>query len=80
MLMGGVTSIPSLFVRAWSVADVTPNPPRAGLVREAEALGCIALDGLGMLVSQGVISIRYSTDVDAGPTLLRRWVEDLFGL
>jgi shikimate dehydrogenase len=35
------------------VADVIPNPPRTQLIREAEVRGCILLDGLGMLVSQG---------------------------
>ena len=33
------------------VADVIPNPPRTLLIREAEARGCVTLDGLGMLSS-----------------------------
>ena len=36
------------------VADVIPNPPRTRLIRDAEARGCTVLDGLGMLVNQGV--------------------------
>lgn len=40
------------------VADVIPNPPRTSLIRDAEARGCNLLDGLGMLVNQGVISIQ----------------------
>jgi shikimate dehydrogenase len=62
------------------VADVIPNPPRTPLIRDAEARGATALDGLGMLVNQGVISIRHWTGIDADPTVMRRKVEDLFRL
>ena len=41
------------------VADVIPNPPRTLFIREAEAKGLRTLDGLGMLVNQGVVSIRH---------------------
>jgi shikimate dehydrogenase len=41
------------------VADVIPNPPRTLLLRDAEARGATVLDGMGMLVNQGVISIRH---------------------
>jgi shikimate dehydrogenase len=54
------------------VADVIPNPPRTRLIREAEARGATAIDGLGMLVEQGVISIRHWTGVDADPAVMRR--------
>ena len=46
------------------VADVIPNPPRTQLIREAEKRGCKVLDGLGMLVNQGVIGVKYWTGVD----------------
>ena len=49
------------------VADVIPNPPRTRLIRDAEARGCKVLDGLGMLVNQGVIGIKYWTGVDPDP-------------
>jgi shikimate dehydrogenase len=62
------------------VADVIVNPPRTSLLRDAEARGCTVLDGLGMLVNQGVISIRHWTGVDADPAVMRREVERLFGL
>jgi shikimate dehydrogenase len=61
------------------VADVIPNPPRTALVREAEARGARTLDGLGMLVNQGVVSIRHWFGVDVDPGVMRRKVEDLFG-
>jgi shikimate dehydrogenase len=61
------------------VADVIPNPPRTLLIREAEARGCTVLDGLGMLVNQGVIGIRHWTGVDPDPTVMRGKLEELFG-
>jgi shikimate dehydrogenase len=62
------------------VADVIPNPPRTLLIRDAQARGCAVLDGLGMLVNQGAISIRHWTGVDADRAVMRRKVEDIFGL
>ena len=62
------------------VADVIPNPPRTALLEDAEARGATVLDGLGMLVNQGVISIRHWTGVEADATVMRRKVEELFGL
>ena len=59
------------------VADVIPNPPRTRLIRDAEARGATPLDGLGMLVNQGVISIGHWTGVDADPAVMRAAVEAL---
>jgi shikimate dehydrogenase len=61
------------------VADVIPNPPRTRLVRDAERRGCKVLDGLGMLVNQGVIGIKYWTGGDVDPGVMRRKLQDLFG-
>ena len=60
------------------VADVIPNPPRTVLVREAEERGCTVIDGLGMLVNQGVIGIKYWTGVDVDPTVMRAKLEEIF--
>jgi len=60
------------------VADVIPNPPRTHLVRDAEARGCIVLDGLGMLVNQGVIGIKYWTGVDVDPRVMQAKLAALF--
>lgn len=60
------------------VADVIPNPPRTRLVRDAEAAGCTVLDGLGMLVNQGVIGFRLWTGVDPDPRVMRQALEDVF--
>lgn len=68
------------FRKGLVVADVIVNPPRTRLIRDAEASGCTVIDGLGMLVNQGVISIRYWTGVDADPAVMRRTVEEIFGV
>jgi shikimate dehydrogenase len=60
------------------VADVIPNPPRTLLVRDAEARGLRTLDGLGMLVNQGVVSIRHWFGIDVDGSVMRRKVEELF--
>lgn len=61
------------------VADVIPNPPRSRLIRDAEARGCTVLDGLGMLVNQGVIGIRLWTGVDVESSVMRDRLAEIFG-
>jgi len=61
------------------VADVIPNPPATNLVRDARAKGCKVIDGLGMLVNQGVIGIRHWTGVDPDPAVMRAALEEIFG-
>jgi shikimate dehydrogenase len=59
------------------VCDVIPNPPRTRLLSEAEAAGCRTLDGLGMLVNQGVIGIRLWTNREPNPAVMRRVLEEV---
>jgi shikimate dehydrogenase len=59
------------------VADVIPNPPRTRLLRDAEARGATTLDGLGMLVEQGVIGIRHWTGRKPDPAVMRATLEEL---
>jgi len=54
------------------VADGIPNPPRTPWIREAEARGCRVMDGLAMLVHQGVLAIRYWTGIDPEKDVMRR--------
>lgn len=61
------------------VADVIPNPPKTNLVKAALAKSCPTIDGLGMLVNQGVIGIKYWTGVDPDPTVMRAALEAIFG-
>ena len=59
------------------VADVIPNPPRTRLIREAAARGATTLDGIGMLVEQGVVAIRLWTGLEPDAGVMRRTVEKL---
>jgi shikimate dehydrogenase len=58
-----------------TVADVIPNPPRTPLIRRAEARGCATLDGLGMLVNQGVVGIKLWTGISVEAAVMRRTLE-----
>jgi shikimate dehydrogenase len=68
----------SSLVPSMLVADVIPNPPTTAFLRDAAERGCATLDGLGMLVNQGVISIRLWTGVDADPEVMRATLADIF--
>lgn len=61
------------------VADVIPNPPATNLVRDARNKGCKVIDGLAMLVSQGVIGVKHWTGVDPDPSVMRTALEEIFG-
>jgi len=60
------------------IADVIPNPPETQLVKQAQELGCTVLDGLGMLVNQGVIGFQLWTGIDPDPAIMRKALEDVF--
>jgi len=60
------------------VADVIPNPPRTELVIDAEKRGCKVIDGLAMLVNQGVIGIKHWTGIDPDPAVMRSALEAVF--
>ena len=61
------------------VADVIPNPPRTRFVRDAESKGCRVIDGLGMLVNQGITGIEYWTGKTVDGSVMRARLEELFG-
>lgn len=52
------------------VADVIPNPPKTHLLQIASGKGCITIDGLKMLVNQGVIGVKYWTGADVNPNIM----------
>ena len=60
------------------VADVIPNPPTTHLVSDARSKGCPVIDGLGMLVNQGVIGIKHWTGIDPDPKVMRAALEKVF--
>jgi shikimate dehydrogenase len=60
------------------VADVIPNPPKTRLIRDAVEKGCTTIDGLEMLVGQGVIGIEYWTGQSPNPEIMRNSLEKIF--
>lgn len=60
------------------VADVIPNPPQTNLVKDATAAGCTVIDGLEMLVAQGVIGIEYWTGRSPDAKVMRDALEKVF--
>jgi shikimate dehydrogenase len=60
-------------------ADVIPNPPQTRFLHDAKLRGCTVLDGLGMLINQGVLGINYWTGVDADPSVMRAALAEVFG-
>lgn len=57
---------------AMVVADGIHNPPLTRLLQNAQDRGCKTVDGLGMLVQQGVIGVKYWTGVDVDPQVMRQ--------
>ena len=60
------------------VADVIPNPPRTNLIQDAEQRGCTVIDGLEMLVNQGVIGVEYWAGITPDPSVMRAALEEVF--
>ena len=65
---------------AMVAADVIFNPPQTVFLTEAAKRGCTTLDGLGMLVNQGVIGFKIWTDVDPDPHVMREALEEYLEL
>jgi shikimate dehydrogenase len=61
-------------------ADVVFNPPETVFLREAARRGCKTLDGLGMLVNQGVIAFKIWTGVDPDAAVMREALEEYLEL
>jgi shikimate dehydrogenase len=61
------------------VADVIPNPPRTPFLAEAEARGLETIDGLEMLVNQGVLGVEYWAGLRPDTDVMRAALVDVFG-
>lgn len=59
------------------VADGIHNPPLTRLLKAALARDCTTVDGLGMLVGQGVIGLKYWTGIDADADVMRQALLEL---
>src|SRR5262245_25142395 len=55
-------------------------PPRTHWIRDAEARGCPVMDGLAMLVAQGVIGIKHWTGIDVDADVVRKALEEALSL
>ena len=62
------------------VADVVFNPAQTRFLRDATDRGCTPLDGLGMLVNQGVIGFRIWTGVEPDAQVMREALEEYLEL
>lgn len=62
------------------VADVVFNPVRTRLLADAAARGCRAIDGLGMLVNQGIVGVEYWTGITPDAGVMRSALEAAMGL
>jgi shikimate dehydrogenase len=60
------------------VCDVIPNPPDTPFLQEASKCGAKTLDGLGMLVYQGVIGFKMWTGKNAPVEVMRKALEEAF--
>jgi shikimate dehydrogenase len=60
------------------VADVIVDPPDTRFLRDARAQGCTVIDGLGMLINQGVIGVKYWTGIDVDQNAMRQKLIEIF--
>lgn len=81
--LGDADAIPAIETSSLSnaaiVADVIPNPPMTKLLREAKAQGCQTLDGLGMLVNQGIIGAELVLGAKLSPDIMEKTLAVIFG-
>ena len=61
------------------VCDVIINPPNTDLLAQAAKRGAKTIDGLGMLVYQGVIGIKYWTGLDVDKDVMREALQEIKG-
>jgi shikimate 5-dehydrogenase len=71
---------PTTLKSSMVIADAITNHPRTHFIEDAESIGCKTLDGLGMLVNQGAIALKYWTGEDVDPVVMRKAVKDALGL
>ena len=59
------------------VADVIPNPPHTRFLKNCASIGCSTIDGLGMLVNQGVAGIELWTGIKVDESVMRSRLEEI---
>ena len=66
------------FKKNMLVCDLIVNPPYTPFLKEAESTGCTILDGVGMLVNQGKIGIKYWSGIDVDASVMRKKMEEIY--
>jgi shikimate dehydrogenase len=61
-------------------ADVIVNPPQTSLLKSAAKIGACTIDGLGMVVNQAVIGIKYWTNFDVDPATMHAELKRVLNL
>jgi shikimate dehydrogenase len=62
------------------VADVIFNPVRTRFLDDAAARDCRAIDGLGMLVNQGIVGVQYWTGITPDAEVMRKALASAMGV
>ncbi|WP_028375427.1 shikimate dehydrogenase [Leeuwenhoekiella sp. MAR_2009_132] len=62
------------------VADGIHNPPETHLLKTAKDKGCKTVNGIQMLVNQGVIGIKYWTGVDVDAQVMHAKLNEVFNI
>ena len=62
------------------VADVVFSPVQTRLLSEAASCGCRPLDGLGMLVNQGIVGVQYWTGIQPDASVMSTALRSAMGL
>lgn len=72
------TPVPMEWIRPeMVVSDLTYNPAKTRFLQEAEKVGCLTVNGLGMLVNQGVKAFELWTGRSAPEELMRSIVSEI---
>lgn len=59
------------------VVDITYNPPKTRLLRDAEAAGCAVMNGVGMSINQGIRGFALITGEPEPTAVMSRVVEEI---
>ncbi|TVR04696.1 MAG: shikimate dehydrogenase [Spirochaetaceae bacterium] len=62
-----------------TVCDVIPNPPKTPFLAESAKRGATTLDGMGMLVNQGVVAFKHWTGQDPPADAMHAALAKVFG-
>ena len=63
--------------KAMIVAELIPNPPQTKFLKNCASIGCRTVDGLGMLVNQGVAGIELWTGIKVDESVMRSRLEEI---